>query len=241
MKIHRFYIGHVDGADLHTDSLEKSKEVSILSKELAHQMEKVLRLRIGEMTLLFNGDGHEYLSRIVSFSKKGEITVHVESVTRNNISSSKELFLFFSLIKKDNIDWILQKGTELGITHFIPIISSRSEKKDINTERATKILIEASEQCGRGTIPQLHSVMKLEETFNTFDFPFIAFERGNEALSKEDFVNETSLGLLIGPEGGWTPEELEMFRNKKATFRSLGETVLRAETAAIAASSLLLL
>lgn len=190
--------------------------------------------------MFFNGDGNEYLSRIVSYPHKSEVVVHVEKATKSNVSFAKEIYLFFSIIKKDNVEWILQKGTEIGVTHFIPILAARSEKKDINMERAEKIVIEASEQCGRNIPPVVHPVMKLENVFNEFDIPFIVLEKSDTQLSKEEFNNETSIGLLIGPEGGWTPEELELFANKKATVRSLGSTVLRAETAAITSSALLL-
>jgi len=231
MKLHRFYIkGH---------DLPEEGEVTILSEKLTYQMHKVLRLRMGESVILFNGDGNEYLSRIVAYGKKGEVRVHIENVSPNDTSFSKELYLFFSLIKKDNMEWILQKGTELGVSHFIPIISTRSEKKDINVERAEKILIEATEQCGRKIEPRLHPVMKLESGFD-FNIPMIVFEPGTEPLNKETFSGETAIGLLIGPEGGWTEEELTLFENKKAAFRSLGTTTLRAETAAITASALLL-
>lgn len=219
--------------------MPKEGEVTILSDKLTYQMHKVLRLRAGESVILFNGDGNEYLSQIVAYGKKGEVRVHITNVSMNTVSLSKELYLFFSLIKKDNIEWILQKGTELGVSHFIPVISARSEKKDINTERAEKILVEATEQCGRKIEPRLHPIMKLESGFD-FNIPMIVFERGNEPLNKEDFANETSVGLVIGPEGGWTEEELELFSQKKAAFRSLGATTLRAETAAIAASATLL-
>ncbi len=232
MKIHRFYIEQ--------QNLPKEGSTSIPSAELSHQMNKVLRLRTGETVILFNGNGNEYVSTIVSYEGKEGVTVHVNEVRNNTATFNKQVSLFFSLIKKDNVEWIIQKGTELGVSHFIPVISARSEKKDINIERATKILIEAAEQCGRGDIPTLHPVMKLEDIFDAFDMPLIAFEKGNKAFTREEYADETSIGFLIGPEGGWTDEELKLFANKKAAFRSLGNTILRAETAAIAASALLL-
>lgn len=226
MKIHRFYVPEVVSP--------------LLSPELYNQMKRVLRLEIGETVIFFNGDGRDYVSTIVSYPKKNVVEFGVIEKKPNNTAPKRELTVFFSLIKKDNIELILQKGTELGVTHFVPVLSHRSEKKGINLDRAQKILIEATEQSGRGAVPTIQDVVKLEDVFTDLDIPVIVFEKGAEPLISAEFNETDKVGMLIGPEGGWTPEELELFTSKKATFRSLGNTVLRAETAAIVASAFLL-
>jgi 16S rRNA (uracil1498-N3)-methyltransferase len=236
MKIHRFYISE----QLPTPSATTILPFTLSSSELYNQMNRVLRLRISETVILFNGDGFEYVSTIVSYPKKNVIEFEIVEKKPNNSAPKRELTVFFSLIKKDNIELILQKGTELGVTHFVPILSNRSEKKGINLERAEKILVEATEQCGRGVPPTIEEVVHIKDVLKDTGVPMIVFESGTQAFSATEFNSTNKLGILIGPEGGWTPEEIEFFEHKKAAFRSLGNTVLRAETAAIVASAFLL-
>lgn len=233
MKLHRFFTDKDQSLD--------REEVTISSPEIFNQMRKVLRLQTGEKVILLNGDGSDYVSTIVSYQGKSDITFHIEEAIKNETSPNQQVHLFFSIIKKDNVEWILQKGTELGISHFTPILSTRTEKKDLNKERAEKIILEATEQSGRGFPPTLHEVTRLEKVFDEFDAPLVVFQQGKQRFSQDELKNETRIGILIGPEGGWTPEEMEMFEKKKAIFRSLNSATLRAETAAIAAASLLLL
>jgi len=206
-------------------------------------MYRVLRLKVEETVILFNGDGLEYVSTIVSYPKKNVVEFSISKAKPNTLALKRELTVIFSLIKKDNIELILQKGTELGVTHFIPVLSARSEKKGINLERAEKIIIEATEQCGRNIPPTIQDVIKLEQVFQEFNdisSNIIVFEKGKVPLKLIEMNETNKVCMLIGPEGGWTPEELEYFATKKAIFRSLGSSVLRAETAAIVASAFLL-
>lgn len=237
MKLHRFYIPlqKIVGSDV----VAMGNTVTVSFPELAHQMKNVLKLQHDERIIFFNGNGLEYLSSIVSYVGKEGIQLKLEEVTENDVSFDKEIYLFFSIIKKDNVDLILQKGTEIGVSHFIPVISSRSEKKDINIVRAERILVEATEQCGRKQPPTLHPVMKLGSVFEKFKLSFIVFEKNNVSL-REKNIKDNSIGLMVGPEGGWTKEELEFFKSKKLSFVSLGNTTLRAETAAIVGSAVIL-
>jgi len=237
MKLHRFYIPQKIKTEPSTPVI--GEVILVHFPELVHQVKNVLRLRTSEKLIFFNGDGFEYLSSIVSFVGKDSMKLNIEEISKNDVSLPKELFLFFSIIKRDNVEWVLEKGTEIGVSHFIPIVSSRSEKKDINIERAGKIVIEASEQCGRNTIPTIHKVMKIEDVFNDFDMSFIVLEKGHVSFT-EKIIKDSPIGLFIGPEGGWTKEEIEMFKNKNVEFRSLGSTILRAETAAVVGSAFVL-
>ena len=231
MKLHRFYV---------EQNLPKEGIFSIHHQGLFSQIKKVLRLLPNEKVGLFNGNSQEYISKIVSSGNKNEIVFQIEEIQKNDVSLNKEVSLFFSILKKDNVEWIIQKGTELGVSNFIPIISARSEKKNINIDRINKITIEATEQSGRPVPPTIKEITKLESIFDSFHEPIIVFEKGSEPFKKEDFENAIKVGILIGPEGGWTKEEISLFKNRKATFRSLGSTTLRGETAAIVASALFL-
>ncbi len=133
---------------------------------------------------------------------------------------------------------MVEKCTEIGAAAFHPIIVERSEKKDLNTERLRKIAIEAAEQSGKVTIPEIFEPTDLETAIKNFDGQIFALDFGGKDLPAK---LETKVGILIGPEGGWTDKERELFGKNKIASVSLGSQILRAETAAIAISSLILL
>lgn len=229
MRLHRFYINK---------KLNNDSQLTIDDQGLIHQLRNVFRYGVGDMVVLFDGNGNDYICEIISLDKK-EAEVKITE-KKKGITPDKEVWLFFSLIKKDNAELILQKCTELGVSNFVPIISERSEKKDLNIERARKILIEASEQCGRSDIPKLHEVSSLSEVIEKYSkkINLIAFDSSgtqNSKLKTENFP----VGLLVGPEGGFTDDELEIFKQNNIPVYSLGKLTLRAETAAIAVVSLM--
>ena len=146
-----------------------------------------------------------------------------------------------SLVKKDIFEWIAQKATERGVSDIIPIIADRSEKKNLNTERLQKIIIEAAEQSGRSSLPVLHEICELDEVLGDSekiwgnDSTLLVFDITAEKFSIEDVRHTQKIVVFIGPEGGWTPAEIETFKNTDIAIRSLGPQVLRAETAVVAA------
>jgi 16S rRNA (uracil1498-N3)-methyltransferase len=165
---------------------------------------------------------------------------------------TKRVVLYQAVVKKDNFEWIVEKATELGVTDIVPVITERSEKKDLNMERLNKIAVEASEQCGRGDVPVVHSARPdLANVFvdsvskdSSKSINGIAFHTEGSARSDlaEGLESQTqSLAVFIGPEGGWSPSELELFHNNKIEICSLGKQVLRAETAAVVALSKVLM
>lgn len=230
MRLHRFLIER---------KIPEGGEVMIDDKDLIHQWGKVFRLKAGDRVILFDGIGFDYVSEIVSLDKNKGILKVVEKIKNENIPK-KEIHLFQSIIKKDKFEWVIEKGTELGVSYFHPIISERSEKKNINFERARKIIKEASEQSGRGSLPTLKELVDFKESLNN-NFPSVAFHPIGDKFNKNDFEKEKVIGVFIGPEGGWSDRELEVFKEKGVKILSLGTQILRAETAAIAVSSLLLL
>lgn len=90
-------------------------------------------------------------------------------------TAKKDVWLCMAIVKKDNFEWIVEKGTEIGVNHFVPVVAERSEKKDLNMERLIKIAREASEQSGRGTVPEIHPVMTLEDIFSNSNDSFLNF------------------------------------------------------------------
>lgn len=226
-------------------------EVEISDVVLLHQWQKVLRFHIGEQVKLFDNSGQEFVCEIISLDKKSS-RLKVLSSKLNVTGQLLNVSLYFSLIKKDRMEWLLEKCTELGVSHFKPIISERSEKKGFNLERAKKIIQEACEQSGRAVLPTVSEPSSLREALTSVSQsysakalkgePAFAFDSsGSEFSSLRSTLHVTSFTFFVGPEGGFTPNEIEMFKQAGIKIYSLGSATLRAETAAAAVASLLLL
>lgn len=230
MRLHRFYVSNPIGED---------RTVILNDSALAHQLKNVFRFTVGGQVILFDNSGIEYRAMIADL-QKGSVTFSIVSSREGLADPKREVHLYVSLIKKDKMEWILEKGTELGVSVFIPIVSDRSEKKNLNMERAQRILQESSEQSGRTIIPQLREVATFDEMISQ-DFPCFAFHPKGDVFTVEHAQNYSPLGIFIGPEGGWSDREVFLFKQNNIRVYSLGEQTLRAETAAVAISSLILL
>ncbi len=253
MRLHRFYISEAIGLQ---------KDITITSAALVHQIRNVFRLKVGDSIILFDGSGFDYECVIDNLGKKSTIvsnhksdkgsdlsslSVRVATTKRSAFSPGREVVLCAALVKKDTFEWIVEKATELGVTKIIPIQAERSEKKNMNEERLNKIAVEASEQSGRGTIPAIEKIMTLNETIAHLNDQkitsdsMICFHTEGEVFDRADFDNKVSLAVFIGPEGGWSPDEVEVFHKNNIPTISLGSQILRAETAVVAALSVVLL
>ena len=236
MRLHNFFIDQKIG---------EAKIIRLEDAELLHQLKNVFRLEKGEEIVLLDNSGFQFRSKIELLSKKEGI-FEVLEVTENKVKPMRGVCLCVSMIKKDNFEWILEKGTELGVSYFIPIISERSIKTNFNHERGLKIIKEAAEQSGHGKLPGLYDVISLEtalEGGKKDKFPSIAFHVSEDEGKKFDpkTVDPKMTAVYIGPEGGWSDAEVELFKKYGVEIYSLGSQTLRAETAAIAVSSLMLL
>jgi len=227
MRFHRFFI---------TVPIE-GKLVSVSDKKLLHQWRNVSRLSAGDRVVLFDGRMNDHTALIKNISK-GEASLEIIE-TKKGIMPRKNVWLFVSLIKKDKFEWVAEKATELGVSHIVPLTAERSEKKGYNAERLRKIIIESAEQSGRATVPAIHEAVTVTEALKEHKFSLFACDpRG---VSRYQLPSASStFGLFVGPEGGWSDKELELFKNRGAELISLGGTTLRAETAAIAATTLAL-
>lgn len=230
MKLHRFYVADT----------ELTQNFWLQDGGLYHQWTKVLRFEVGREIVLFNDQSQERLYRIVKF---GDNAIHLELITEmESKTPNKEIYLCFSLLKKDKNDWVLQKCTELGVSHFILIISERTEKTGFDVERAEKIVIEASEQCGRSDIPRIREPITVEKVIDELSGKVELLVAEQSSLSHSSSINPQSsrpMGVLVGPEGGWTDSEKQLFTDKGLKHLSLSDFTLRAETACITAASLL--
>lgn len=229
MRIHRFFS---------QDKLLGKDTLTITSESMFNQFKNVFRFGIGDQVILFDNSGFDFTFSISGYEKDSILLSKIE-VHENIVLPSRETYLFASLVKKDNFEWIAQKATELGVSHIIPIVSDRSEKKDLNTERIQKIIIEAAEQSGRGTLPILYEVSDLSSALENYaHVRSIAWDPIAPKFVSLDIENIN--GAYIGPEGGWSPQELELFKQRGIHTRSLGPQILRSETAVIAVISQLI-
>jgi len=228
MRVHRFYIDKETSREVQKFGEQR---MWLQDKALMHQWSKVLKFRVGENVGLFN-DEVEYIYSITEFAAD---EISLERVTESARKlPNKQLLLAWSMIKKDNNDIVLQKGTELGVTHFVPLLAERSEKTGFDEARALRIVIEAAEQCGRSDIPIIEEMLSPEECVGRFSKHYelyIADKEGQPSNCSDD----KPCGVLIGPEGGWSEKELAYFKQENVLGIKLGDLTLRSETAAIVA------
>ena len=210
---------------------------SLLSKEHTHYLVNVMRAKRGGNVNFFNKNG-EWLSEIV-FLEKDRVEVKFISKIKENINILN-IELAICLVKKNAMEIILQKATELGIRKIIPIISERTEVKEINFERANKIVIEATEQSNQLEPPQISEILNLKDFLNiNRNKIFFADINSDYSLEKKDFKEGETATVLVGPEGDFSPAERELILNGSTTVPfSLSKNILRTDTAVISAISL---
>jgi len=212
---------------------------SLLSKEHTHYVANVMRLKRGSNINFFNKGG-EWVSEIV-FLEKDRIEVKFLNRLKKSVQTSS-MELAICLVKKNPMEIILQKATELGVVKITPIISERTEVKELNLERAKKIVIEATEQSNQLSPPEISKITKLKDFVNNLNETsklFFADINSKDKLKKEDIKGDNLKTILIGPEGDFTPNERKMILENKNTISfSLSKNILKTETATIAALSL---
>jgi 16S rRNA (uracil1498-N3)-methyltransferase len=222
----------------HPDSIQENT-ISLLSKEHTHYVINVMRLKRGSNLNFFNKNG-EWKSEII-FLEKNRVEVKILEKIKNANNPSK-IQLAICLIKKNPMETILQKATELGVSKIIPIVSERSEVKELNSERAKKIVIEATEQSNQLVPPEISKVIKLKDFLKTFDRTnklLFADVNSKENLKSQDLKDSKSFCILIGPEGDFSPSERETILGKREVKPfTLSRNILRSDTAVISAISL---
>jgi 16S rRNA (uracil1498-N3)-methyltransferase len=226
MKIHRFYVG----GDVSTGA------VTVTDPEFVNQVKYVLKLAVGEPIILFNGTGSEAVGNIAGIEKKG-VTIEISELRRSAVEPERDIRLYLAILKNEHFELAAQKAVECGVSEIIPVITSRTIKLSLKPERVMKIMREAAEQSGRSVIPRLTEVMKFEDALaaakhNTRNLFYDSSGQKIEKLQS----SVSRLGIWIGPEGGFTAEEVFTARKTGFEIASLGSLVLRAETAAIVAT-----
>ncbi len=211
--------------------------------EKARYLSAVLRCKTGDMLTITVTDGVSYRARILSVSKKG-VEIEVLDQVVFNTESPFQITLLQGLLKGEKMDLVVQKTTELGIGTIIPVITSRSQVRDTKkTLRWRKIAEEASRQSGRTSITEIIDSVRFEALFtlhaNRLKNGIIFWEEGGENLSDllAGYSGAGRAALFTGPEGGFTAGEISIAAEHGFTVATLGPRVLRAETAAITAVS----
>ncbi len=210
-----------------------------LSKEVSHHLARVMRAQVGESILLFDGQGHECQAQLLTIQGQmvqAEITQHLASGKQARV----QLQVAVALPKGSRVQWLFEHGTELGIGAFRPIHSQRSQrKKGDDRERWQRILIAAAGQCDRAFVPELHPSRSLGDLLADPKLPAERYLAHDEGPALSAAQSEKTI-LLVGPEGGFSPEEIALAQEHGFVPRSLGATTLRTETAVMAGAVLLL-
>ena len=211
---------------------------SHLPKEQTHYVKDVMRLKIGDKLSIFNTLG-EWNALIESYEKNGA-KIKIMGKVRDK-DNEKNIWLAFSPIKQNPLNFVIQKGTELGVQKFIPILSERTVVREINLERVKKIIVEASEQSNRISIPEINKPESLKNFL--FSFPkngyLIFCDINSNQSNLKNILEKKSEGpicILIGPEGDFSENERKMIIDHNQTYSiSLAKNILKAETAALSA------
>lgn len=231
MRFHRFIISQkLEAGVLH-----------IGDPGIIHQWSKVLRLQKGDTVVLCDGKGFDAEAVIESLGKTSA-TVTVAQVRKVPREPDRRVTLCLAILKRENFEWAVQKSTEVGVAEIIPIVSARTVKTGLKMDRLRAIAKEAVEQCGRGVVPVIREPVEFGKAVGRMKGRNILFHvdlchpelvEGCFDAAQHDKNKDQQVTLWIGPEGGWTEDEVQLAKNAGAEIGSLGLLTLRAETAAV--------
>jgi 16S rRNA (uracil1498-N3)-methyltransferase len=212
------------------------------SPEQASYLRGVLRLTEGSEILIFNGRDGEWRARLVLEGKRGAALLAEECVRAQE--GGPDLHYLFAPLKRSRLDYMVQKATEMGVARLVPVLTRHTVAERVNTERMRANVIEAAEQCGILRVPEVAEPVKLPALLDAWDASraIIFCDEDAEQASAITALGALSRGpiaVLVGPEGGFSPDERAMIRRlPHATAISLGPRIMRADTAAVAALAL---
>ncbi len=231
MKLQRFFV----------DTPLDVQTVSLTNSDTIHQIRKVFRMKTGDEIILLDNSGSAFRGSIEIISNDELRFTKIEELPEKP-KPARELFVAQALIKKDKYEWVVQKGTEIGVAGFVAFAADRSEKKNLDLERLAIIAKEAAEQSERTTLPSITLKDGIEDILSTYpagEYDRVVLNKGGKKIGEQSFSAKKVIAF-VGPEGGWTDREIQLFKEKGLVFCSLGDNVLRAETAAVAVSVLVL-
>ena len=215
-----------------------------LDDNAAQHVGRALRMQPGQALILFNGDGRDYQAVISEASKK-QVRAEVQSAADNGTESTLSTILGQTLSKGDRMDYAVQKAVELGVSQIVPLTTERcdvklkGDREDKRLRHWQQVAISAAEQCGRARVPEILPVMTLPEWFEhtrNAELRLVLHHRTEHSLAH--MARPRQVALMIGPEGGLSPAEIQAAEAAGFTPVALGPRVLRTETAPVAALAL---
>ena len=220
------------------DTLGVGEKIS-LDKDQTHYLKNVMRCKINDKIIVFDNTTGEYIAEIFNIDKRSINIEILEKTKPRNIPG--DVWLIFCPLKKTRTDFLVEKSTELGLRKFLPTLSDKTQTKTLSMDRFKKNIVEAVEQCGGTFIPEILPVSSLakvieelpEDRMIIFCDESLKSRNINDSLLSE---KPEKVALLVGPEGGFSDSERNLLRTKKNVLPvSLGNRILRAETAAVVA------
>lgn len=241
---------------MHWFYIEKSQisedKIRITGSDVNH-IKNVLRMEVGEHVVICDREGKDYYCEIASLDKE-EVIAKINQINDTESELPAKIYLFQGIPKKDKMELIIQKAVELGVHEVIPVSMKRcvakieeGKKEQKKLERWQGISTSAAKQSGRGIIPEIHSVMSFKEAVSyakELDYCIVPYELAeNMATTVEQVKNACkgkSIGIFIGPEGGFDEKEIEQIQEADFHAITLGKRILRTETAGLTILSILM-
>lgn len=222
--------------------LQEKEPVLLKERKFIHQLKNVLRLKRGDRIILLDGKGNEYETEILRvFDNQISGLVRKKIERPPGPTSEIKINLYQSLIRDKRLKLVFEKGTELGVSSFIPLQTFYSLKKNLNYERIKRVTREAAEQSRRKEAPVIMGVLSFEKAVDEVakekGLHFIFHEKGERFSLKtlEEAEKFDNINIFIGPEGGFSDKEIERAKNSNFRVVKIEDLILRSETAAIVA------
>ena len=226
--------------------------ITIMGNDVNH-IKNVLRMQKGEKLIICDGQGTDYYCSIADFSKD-EVITEILEMNDTQTELNTKIYLFQGLPKKDKMELIIQKAVELGVHEVIPVSMKRcvakieDKKKELKKlERWQTIATSAAKQSGRGMIPKVQGVMSFRDALEKakeLEFTIVPYEQAEGMAESKKLIEKAckkkSIGIFIGPEGGFDDAEIQKAREAGFSTISLGKRILRTETAGLTILSILM-
>lgn len=242
--MHRFFVDK--------DCLSTANKNVIITGEDVNHIKNVLRIKIGEDILVSDGEGTDYRCTVSDIGTD-EIIANIVDITKNCAELPVKITLFQGMPKLDKLEFIIQKAVELGVTEIVPVITKRTvvklddKKASKKLERYNGIAMAAGKQSGRGIVPCVREFMTFKQALSyakEMDMAIIPYEEAKGIDYSRQIIKKikwkSTLGIFIGPEGGFANEELEAALEIGAHAITLGQRILRTETAGLAVLSIIM-
>ena len=225
----------------------KEEQVALKGKEHKH-LSRVLRIKKGDSVILFDGSGKDFIGKVIKITENSSI-IRIEKIAESNTESPLDLTLIMGIIKGKTMEEIIRHVTELGVRSILPIFTERSipkwgkEEQEKRVKKWQIIAKEATKQCGRTKPPEIFTILSFSKAISIKEdgIHLIFWEEETKGLKKilESVKYDNMISIAIGPEGGFSKEEIEDAKKRGWIPVSLGKRILRAETAAITAAALI--